>query len=258
TTTTTEPSTTTTTVVTTTTTTTVDTTTTTTSTVTTTTTSTSTSSTTTTAPSTTTTTGGGTTTTTTPGTTTTTETSSTTTTTGVTTTTTVGTTTTTTTTTLGNAVSVDADSEAATRTGFIVGTDDRLIVTAFGEITIESGGTDVGPSGRGESCGAGCPMPNQNWGALIGDIFNNGEGSGGTCLFKIGNRFDDNPPCNGELALLVNDRFYLDNAGSFSVEYEISDEPIPTDDDEEEVDEEDNSIADDEDKSGCGGAGCSC
>ena len=118
----------------------------------------------------------------------------------------------------------DPDEPAGTDTGEDVLVGGGLETTATGEVILEEGGSPVGPNGDGSKalCGAGCPLPTANRGALLGRI-DGAKGPGDP--FLLGSDFSGQMPATGDLILLVNDDDYSDNTGLFSVEISINNCP---------------------------------
>jgi hypothetical protein len=110
-------------------------------------------------------------------------------------------------------VDVPADSAGWTATGLSVLAGGQLQISATGTVTLENGGDPVGPEGiAGTPCGAGCPLPSANRGALLAQI-NTGKSIGGPWPPEPGQYttiMED-----GDAELGVNDDTPGDNAGSF-------------------------------------------
>ena len=102
--------------------------------------------------------------------------------------------------------------QAWTYTGVSVSKGDRVAFNTTGQINFgQSPGQNCGPDGKGQSAGAGFPVPVMPVGGLIGKVANSAP-------FPIGS--NSQPivmPADGQLMLGVNDNLLNDNAGAFSV-----------------------------------------
>ena len=96
-------------------------------------------------------------------------------------------------------------------TGIDVRRGDLLVFNARGNITVMEGAVAVGPDGTTGARGSRYPVRNAPLGALIGGV-------GNSAPFLIGS--DTQPitmPASGRLMLGINDDFFDDNTGAFTV-----------------------------------------
>jgi len=146
----------------------------------------------------------------------------------------------------GEEVSVDSTSATWIDSGLTIAVDDEIDFIATGTIAIDSYYEEVTPDGvDGTECGDDCPLTDAPRGALVGRI---GEGSKGD-PFLVGSELTDYAATEaGKLYLIVNDKDYTNNEGSFTVYIAITTagDDDTTDDDTTDDDTTDDDTTDDD------------
>jgi hypothetical protein len=110
----------------------------------------------------------------------------------------------------GDRIRVDANQEWID-TGIDVRRGDRLVFNVRGTITVADGGPAIGPDGTTGSRNARYPLRNAPLGALIGGV------DDGAPFFIGANAQQITMPASGRLWLGINDDFFDDNRGAFTV-----------------------------------------
>ncbi|QQR75729.1 MAG: SBBP repeat-containing protein [Holophagales bacterium] len=105
-------------------------------------------------------------------------------------------------------------SSAGSATGLSVGSGDRVTINAWGRMNswaTEPGHPSAGPEGNGQTCTSSCPVPSSEVASLVARV-----GSGGP-WFYVGRGGSFIADRSGALEFAVNDHYYPDNIGDFTV-----------------------------------------
>lgn len=104
-------------------------------------------------------------------------------------------------------------------TDLFVGPGDRIDVNAWGRMnswSTEPGHPSAGPDGNGQACTSACPVPSSQVASLVARIAPGGP------WFFVGHGGSFVADRNGTLEYAINDHYYPDNIGDFTVTTKVS------------------------------------